>query len=278
MSRLPVRGPAAAELGLRLPPARMAVRRGRRPLKRWLYVGVYTPELMLCAGHARIGPVPRRWWAVALPGGELYGRSGPRRGGVSVERSHVSIRGRGVEADLELGDGGERVEIVSEAEGGGYIWTAKRAAVDVRGRVSIDGVAHRLQGAVGFVDDSAGYHDRHTRWRWSAGVGRARSGERLAWNLVDGIHDGTPSERTLWVDGAARELGPVAFEDDLTGVRFAGGEALAFEEWSAREEDVNMLVLRSRYRQPFGTFSGELPGGLRLDQGAGVMEEHDVLW
>ena len=42
---------------------------GTRPLKRWRYVGVYTPELMLCVGDARIGGIPQRWWAVALPDG-----------------------------------------------------------------------------------------------------------------------------------------------------------------------------------------------------------------
>jgi hypothetical protein len=41
---------------------------------------------------------------------------------------------------------------------------------------------------------------------------------------------------------------------------------------------VNLIVMRSRYRQPFGTFAGELPGGLRLAEGYGVMEEHDVRW
>jgi hypothetical protein len=51
-----------------------------------------------------------------------------------------------------------------------------------------------------------------------------------------------------------------------------------FSEWSAREENLNLLLFRSRYRQPFGTFSGELPGGLRLREAQGVMEEHDVLW
>ena len=34
----------------------------------------------------------------------------------------------------------------------------------------------------------------------------------------------------------------------------------------------------SRYRQPFGTFAGELPGGLELAEGYGVMEDHDVHW
>jgi hypothetical protein len=36
--------------------------------------------------------------------------------------------------------------------------------------------------------------------------------------------------------------------------------------------------MRSDYRQPFGSFSGELPGGLELESGYGVMEWHDVRW
>ena len=35
---------------------------------------------------------------------------------------------------------------------------------------------------------------------------------------------------------------------------------------------------RSWYRQPFGEFGGELPGGIRLAGAYGVMEEHDVRW
>jgi hypothetical protein len=96
----------------------------------------------------------------------------------------------------------------------------------------------------------------------------------VAWNLVDGVHDAArSSERTLWIDGAPRELPPQEFAHDLSRV----GE-LDFREWSARESNRNLVVLRNRYRQPFGEFSGTLPGGLALAEGHGVMEEHDVLW
>jgi hypothetical protein len=66
---------------------------------------------------------------------------------------------------------------------------------------------------------------------------------------------------------------PQDFADDLSRV----GE-LDFREWSAREARVNLGLMRNRYRQPFGEFSGRLPGGLGLAEGYGVMEEHDVLW
>ncbi len=68
---LPARGEAVRELGLALPPARMRLMRGGRTLKRWRYVGVYAPELMLCAAEALVGPLGQRFWAVVEPDGRL---------------------------------------------------------------------------------------------------------------------------------------------------------------------------------------------------------------
>jgi hypothetical protein len=203
MDGLPRRGDAVAQLDLPLPPGQMPLLRRERPLKRWRYFGVYGPDVMLCAGRARVGVIPKAWWAI-------------------VERDRpVRERARGIRFD------GSRLLI----ESGG-----------VR----------------------------------SAGVGRGVGGERIGWNLVTGVNDGpVASERTVWVDGEPVEVGPVEFADDLSRV----GE-LAFHAWpdSARVDDTNLLVFRSRYRQPFGSFSGTLPDGTELAEGWGVMESHDVTW
>jgi hypothetical protein len=236
----------------------------RRPLKRWHYVGVYRPDVMLCVGDARVAGIRQRWWAAALPDGSLF--EGSR--GVHVDTRRVRVRGV---LDLELSRP-HGVQVVS-AHGRSYAWTLKLAPVHVRGTVAVGGRVFELDGDDGFVDESAGYYDRHTSWRWSAGLGRAEDGRAVAWNLVDGVHDGIPSERTVWLDGSPEEVPAQAFADDLSGV----GE-LRFRPWAVRESSKNYLVVRNRYRQPFGEFSGRLPGGLRLTEGYGVMEEHDVLW
>jgi hypothetical protein len=275
MASLPVRGPAVRELGLALPPRPMRGWLAGRPLKRWRYVGVYTPELMLCVGEARIGPLPQRWWAVATPDGALMERTTFGRGGVTMSGSSVRVRAAGVTIDFELEES-EGVEIVSPVgENGAYIWTRKQACVPVRGTVDLGEDRIAVDGNVGFIDDSAGYHARHTAWRWSAGVGTAEDGRLVGWNLVEGIHDNPAvSERTIWVDGEAQSVGPVRFAEDLSNI----DGTLYFKEWSAREHSTNALLLRSRYRQPFGTFSGDLPEGTRLADGHGVMETHDVHW
>ena len=113
-------------------------------------------------------------------------------------------------------------------------WTATSRAVD----------------ALALIDDSAGYHARHTAWRWSAGVGTRRGdGGPVAWNLVAGVHDSpTASERTVWVGGTAREVGPVAFADDLGAVAFAEGGALEFTAGATRARHDNLLRLPLRLR------------------------------
>lgn len=270
---LPARGPAVRELGLPLPPAGMPRWQGRRPLKRWRYVGVFGPDLQLCAGDARIGPVPVRWWAIAEPGQPL--REGRR--GVDLAPGHVRVRDRGVEIaiDLEEGHGVE----TATAYGSTFAWTSKQAGLPARGTVRLDGREIAVD-ARAVVDVSAGYHPRHTRWRWSAGVGRLKDGRSVGWNLVAGIHDSPQgSERTIWIDDEEPvEVEAVEFADDLASIRFGDGAQLRFSGWAERADKTNLLVMRSYYRQPFGTFAGDLPGGLALAEGQGVMEEHEVWW
>jgi hypothetical protein len=299
MASLPVRGPGVRDLGVPIPPERMPLLADGRPLKRWRYVGVYGPELMLCVGEAHVAGVPQRWWAIALPDGTLHERTTSGRGGVELTPGSVRVAAPGISIELDLdeialspspddrssspgaietsslGEGypSDAVEVASP-HGRSYIWTRKQGDVPTRGRVTIDGREWSIDG-IAFIDDSAGYHARHTRWRWSAGVGRGGGGERVAWNLVEGVHDApAQSERTVWVDGVPHEVEPVAFFPDLSGV----GE-LRFSDWATREDHTNRLLFRSHYRQPFGTFTGELPGGgPRLAAGYGVMEWHDVHW
>jgi Protein of unknown function (DUF2804) len=254
VATLPIRGDGVRALDLPVPPSRMPAFRGLRPLKRWRYEAVYSPELMLCIGDARIAGVRQRWWAVALPDRRLF--EGTRDAPISLS--------------LREGLG---VEVVSP-HGRSYIWTRKQAGIGVSATVHVGGSDYSVEGEYGFVDESAGYHARHTLWRWSAGVGRSADGRAVAWNLVDGVHDApSSSERTVWVDGEPHEVEPVEFAEDLSAV---GG--LRFTEWSAREDHTNRLVMRSDYRQPFGSFEGALPGGLELESGYGVMEWHDVRW
>ena len=267
---------------LPLPPAPMPPWRGSRPLKAWTWVGAFGPDVMLCAAVARIGPATSAWWAVwDRAAGRLVERTARRSRGIEVSAGRVRVHGV---LDLSVG-GGAAIEVVSP-HGRHYAWTRKHGGVRVRGTAIVDGRELAVD-APGLVDESAGYHARHTAWRWSAGAGVAASGEPVAWNLVAGLHDAPEaSERTVWVAGEPREVGPVTFggeavdgtPPDLAAVGFADGGGLRFTAEATRSRRENLLLVRSAYEQPFGTFTGELPGVGPLREGFGVMERHDVLW
>lgn len=285
--RLPERGGAVRRLGLGLPPAGaaptgprpagMPLVRWARPLKRWRYIGVFGPQLMLCGAEAFIGPLRQRFWAVVERDRPLVECTSLGSAGLRLDGSRLTVDSMAVSIDVSVSEDAG-MESVASSGRHGYSWTRKQAGVPASGFVRVDGRNHRVD-ALAVVDDSAGYHARHVAWRWSAGVGRGAGGERIGWNLVEGINDPPErSERTVWVDGRPAEAPPATFAADLSSVR-SGDAELAFTPWAERTNETNvLLLLRSSYRQPFGTFSGELPGGIKLAEGYGVMEHHDVHW
>jgi hypothetical protein len=227
-----------------------------------------------------IAGLPQAFWAIwDREARVLRERTRFRSGSVRLEDGRVRVRDRDVAIDLAFDErAGAPVEVISD-HGGSYIWTRKRAGVELAGSIVIDG-AQRTLIARGIIDDSAGYHARHTAWCWSAGVGVAEGGLDVAWNLVTGVHDAAAgSERAVWVDGIPAETSPVAFDEPLTEVAAVDGSfALRCTVEAVRERDDHLGLLRSRYAQPFGAFAGTLPGGLHLERGLGVMERHDVAW
>ncbi len=276
---LPWRGPGGDRPDLPLPPGPMALRRDGRLRKRWRYVGVFGEEIMLCAARAEVGPLGQSFWVFLDRESRRHDartilRPGSRE--VKLDGPRLEIDSPGLRASLRLGQCLPIETICPSPSGSGWGWTRKRAGVPVEGTVETPSRRWQIS-ARGVDDESAGYHQRHTSWRWSAGVGRAADGRRLAWNLVEGVNDPPESsERAIWVDGEPLEPAPVHFRG-MEGIDLAGEDRLDFASESAHARDENFLLIRSRYRHRFGSFSGSLTD-IPLAEGRGVMEEHDAVW
>jgi len=258
----------------------MGLLRGGRPLKRWRYVGVFCEELMACAALVQVGPARQSFWAVLSRGdGRLRERTRllPRRGAVELGEGHMGIHDDGVFLDLMLD---EEAGIEARCPHGRQeVWTRKQAGVRACGRISLDGRPFREIEALAVVDDTAGYHARHTEWWWSAGVGQGPDGTALAWNLVSGVNDPrSGSERAVWIAGEPREAPPVSFTAALERISCEDSSELRFKAEAERSRSENLLIVKSDYRAPFGTFCGTLPGGTPLARGLGVVEHHRALW
>jgi hypothetical protein len=302
---LPWRGPGDDRPDLPLPPDKVPIRRDGVWRKRWRYLGAFSEQLMLCAARVQVGPIGQTFWAIwDREGNELHERTrilppplargevwtepadspdsgridwAPPEGGTTVRIEAATRSGQQqTRAFLRAGEGrwAESVCPVPDSERG-YVWTRKRI-VPVECDVRIGERRLRVE-ATGIEDESCGYHPRHTVWSWSAGVGRAADGRPVGWNLVDGINDPPRrSERAVWIDGEPSEPGPVQFEG-LEAITHEGDRLEFTAECERRKEEKRMLVEYS-YRQPFGSFTGTLPGGVKLASGLGVMEHHDARW
>ena len=281
VARLPWRGALEDRPELPVPPDPMPLLLGRRFRKRWRWVGAFADNLIVFAAIVQVGPAAMTFWGIwdrerrrlwertrrDLPG---------RRRDVVMRGTSVRVRAGSIGFDLEF-DQGYPIESMCPNGEGGYSWTRKAAGMPVRGELRIGRRTNPLQG-FGVTDDSAGYHQRYTSWMWSAGVGAARDGRKVAWNLVTGINDPpVSSERAIWVAGEPMEPGPVSFQG-LESIQFEDESRLNFSAETQRTHHEGIpLLARSDYEAPFGTFTGSL-NGLPVESALGVMEAHDAIW
>ena len=283
--------PVEAARAGRTPPARLPPFHGTRPLKRWRYVAVFSEELMLCAARVQVGLFRQSFWAVLCRAdGRLrertrsFARRGAVRfsppagdGGPDSGSARLRVHDGEVLLDLQLQEA-PGIEVVCP-HGRDQVWTRKQAGIAARGTLALDGGAPRDIEALAVIDDTAGYHARHTEWWWSAGVGKGPDGTALAWNLVAGVNDPpSGSERAVWVAGEAHEAPPVSFASDLSRISSEDGSELRFAPEAERSRSENLLIVSSDYRAPFGSFSGTLPGDIALAGGLGVVEHHRARW
>ncbi len=263
-----------------MPPARTPLLRGGRPLKRWRYVGVFGEELMICAAAVQVGPARQTFWAVFERSSRAMTertRMIPRRGALDLTPGRLRIRDDAVLLDItfEEDDGIE----ATCPHGHEQVWTRKQAGVRAHGSLTLGARPPISIDALAVIDDTAGYHARVTEWWWAAGVGSGPDGAPLAFNLVQGVNDPpTGSERAVWVAEMPHEAPPVRFSADLRTISSDDGSELRFTPEAERSRSDHLLLVRSDYRAPFGSFSGTLPGGVPLAHAFGVVEHHRARW
>lgn len=233
-----------------------------------------------------VGPVDGT--SAALAPGKLIALAATRKGGLTV-----SLDVPGIRAELDIEGDTVPLTVVSDLAAGNGLHgvTVKQAGNLARGTVSIDGRTYTLEDARATIDWTQGFFPRRTAWWWASAAGVASDGRPIGFNLARGVHDTSQdrwSENALWVAGEPSALPRVRFAEG-TGARGAwtihsedGSVDLVFEPQGERGEDVNLLVLSSKYRQPFGRFSGKLRDArgreVVLENVPGVAERHEAVW
>ena len=252
---------------------RLPAPRGRRPRARASVPPARMPRRQRPAAQALA--LRRRVRARCFSCASATRASGPRRcGGRSRSRAGRCARAgaasRSAPGDVRVDDGGVEIRIdVDEGEavetatayGRSFAWTREAGGPA--------GARHRARGRPRVP--------RSTRARsltsapattpgtppgsGARGSARSPTGAASAGTSSSGIHDSPRCERADHLGrrraggGGAGRLrrrpGAILFED--------GARAAASASGPRARDRTNLLVMRSYYRQPFGTFAGELP-------------------
>lgn len=280
--------------------------------KRWTYLFVSTPDAMasfaiidagylstgICAvfdrGSRRLladeNPVlPPLCAAVsddtsAALSARLWGPAIDARLQRNGDRISLRARWGHVEADLELDAARAAAPITAIAPvgaAGRFDLTQKTVLLPADGEIRAANIRFPVEGQLAGIDYTHGYLPRETTWKWAFAVGEDTV--RLAFNFSEGFLQGE-GENVAWLDGHPRPTGEVRFErvsdDPLSAwnLRNATGEVdLIFRPEGYRAQSVDLKLIRSKYLQPFGTYSGSL-FGRALSGLPGVVEDHAARW
>jgi hypothetical protein len=191
-----------------------------------------------------------------------------------------------VDARLDTAKAPPSVTAIADLADGRVNTTEKRTLLATTGEVRAGRERRSLDGALGGYDYTHGLLERRTRWRWGFALGRATSGERIAFNLVEGFVG--ESECAVWIDGEVHPVaeGRFAFDArkplDPWNVRTADDAFdLRFVPGGMHADNTNLGVIRSRFVQPAGAYSGRIRAAgktFELKDVLGVSEDQDVLW
>ncbi|WP_394388509.1 DUF2804 domain-containing protein [Shewanella woodyi] len=177
----------------------------------------------------------------------------------------------------------------------GWTYTQKHNGLTLKGKLTVDDEPQPLNRALASYDFSAGYMRRETSWRWACINAHSDEGV-IGLNLAAGVNETGCNENVFWVNGERHLLGPVHFDfGRLRGETQGGAQGeswriysgngqveLTFSSLNCRQEKLNLLLLKSNFRQYIGYYSGHIidNSGVKhvLDNVLGLTEDHFARW
>ncbi len=283
--------------------------------KRWLYLALASEEVWVSLAVVRTGYASTAFGfaydlvkrtmlvdrTVLGPTAATRVADGPHEQGAlarfSLGRSNVVLARSGARMDVRAQLGALEVEaVVDESQAppsvsaiaplGGRLVNAteKRALAKVSGVARAAGRTFDLSRASAGWDYTHGLLPRHTRWHWAFALGTTTDGAPIAFNVVEGFVG--EAECAAFFDGRVHPIAEPRFEMDVerpsSPWRLRGeGIDLAFAPGAVHAQHTKLVVIRSRFVQPVGTFEGTLRIGgrdVRVEGLPGVVEDQDVLW
>ncbi|MCL1125299.1 DUF2804 domain-containing protein [Shewanella surugensis] len=177
----------------------------------------------------------------------------------------------------------------------GWTYTQKHNGLNVVGSLSIDNKVISLEKALANYDFSAGFMRRETSWRWGS-INAHFNGSIIGLNLASGVNETGTNENVFWFNGERHPLSPVHF--DFSYLQRSGSDLLAQNRWrlysedacvdliftikNLRREKINLLFIKSNFRQYLGYYTGTIIDNSgrvhKLNNVIGLAEDHYAKW
>lgn len=195
-----------------------------------------------------------------------------------------------VEATFDTRTAPEPLKVIGNPVNKLVAFTQKTNLLDASGKLRVNGRKMHLDGALGGLDFTAGFFPRITEWRWGFAMGKLKSGDRLGFNLAHGNNLGGKNENALWLGDKLYRLGEVQFFFDRKNVVAQwklktedGLLDLTFTPKGLHREDRELLIVRSRFAQVLGLYSGTIKNPetgeiLEIENLPGIAEDQRVKW
>lgn len=282
--------------------------------KKWMYVAIIRPPIFVCACVVDVGyskaafayvydDERRRMLADVSTLGVAGGVTDSARDGFAARLASrglmvdmrydagvysVRAKGKGLDlnASLDAKAAPEGITGIREVDPNRWSTTEKRALLEASGSVQAGGDRFDLAGGLAGYDYTHGLLPRRTRWQWAFLIGKGKGGAPVAVNLVEGFMRET--ECAIFTESGPRAVGEGHFRFDAKRPleRWSvgshdGAVSLEFSPGAMHREARNLILVRSRFVQPVGSFSGTISLGdeqIELSRALGVVEDQDVLW
>lgn len=292
-------------------------------LKRWHFIGIATDRLYLSAavvdgGYAgsafvclvdlESGTTLKNLSFLGIPRLSLQvndkagagARASFRQLGASIElwrseqssKYHLAIKAGDleVEAGFDVASAPPPLMVQGLPQNELMAVTQKTNLMPTLGCIRLSSKRFNLEGGFASLDYSSGYFPRVTEWRWGFAQGRLPDGTPVGFNLADGNNLGGQNENGLWIGDQLFCLDRAEFFFDRKNVvapwrlkTVDGLVDLSFAAKGVHREDRNLFIVKSRFAQVLGRYSGTIrhpeTGQIyELKTLPGVAEDQSVKW
>jgi hypothetical protein len=211
---------------------------------------------------------------------------------ISINGDKLFAKTKNVEIDLAFDvSGTSPLRVCSRAGYRGWVYTQKTTPIHLTGEITVNGEKTKLTSPeyMGLIDWTAGYMRRETFWNWAASASVLPDSRTFGMNLSCGVNETSFTENGFWIDGKLTKVSTVGFEFnpknfyDPWRITSADGKVnLMFESENHRSENVNALVIATRFTQMMGVFTGTLKTDdnsvIKINKCPGWAEDHYAKW